>query len=108
MTSAADGPASAAIDLAEYLVKAGVPFRQAHGIVGGLVAQSLEGPRSFVELVRDHPQLGEEAAELLAPGVAVQNRTTPGGAGPVPVAAQLEALRRSLDDERARCEALPR
>jgi argininosuccinate lyase len=108
MTSAADGPAGAAIDLAEFLVTAGVPFRQAHAIVGGLVAESISGPASFVDLVRAHPQLGEEAVVLLAPGVAVRNRTTPGGAGPAVVAAQLVELRDTLEEERMRLSELPR
>ena len=42
MQTAADGPAAAAIDLAELLVEQGMPFRQAHGLVGGLVRESLD------------------------------------------------------------------
>src|SRR5437763_10704456 len=36
MAEAADSPAAAAVDLAEYLVEKGVPFREAHGVVAGL------------------------------------------------------------------------
>jgi argininosuccinate lyase len=43
MARAADSPAAAAVDLAEYLVSAGMPFRQAHGVVGGLVRRWLDG-----------------------------------------------------------------
>ena len=42
MQAAADGPAVAAVDLAEWLVERGMPFRQAHAVVGGLVRDSLD------------------------------------------------------------------
>ena len=90
MQAAADGPASAAIDLAELLVVNGMPFRQAHSLVGGLVRDSLERHVPLAELVQAHPDLGEAGARLLEPGVPVTRRTTPGGAGPGPVADQME------------------
>jgi argininosuccinate lyase len=108
MELAADGPTVAAVDLAELLVKRGVPFRTAHAIVGGLVAESLSSASSFETLVRAHPELGDEGAALLASGVAVTNRLTPGGAGPQQVAEQLARLRRSLDDEARKIAQLPK
>jgi argininosuccinate lyase len=102
MAAAADSPSAAAVDLAEWLVERGMPFRQAHGVVGGLVRQSLEGEGSLVSLVTAHPALGADAAELLAPGVPVTRRTTPGGAGPGPVALQLEQFARRIAEERTR------
>ena len=93
MQAAADGPAASAIDLAELLVEQGMPFRQAHGLIGGLVRESLERHVPLVELVAAHPDLGEAAVELLEPGVAVTRRRTPGGAGPGPVARAGGALR---------------
>ena len=47
-------------------------------------------------------RLGPEAAALLAPGVSVSRRTTPGGAGPEPVAAQIERFRSLLAADQAR------
>jgi len=61
----------------------------------------------LVELVAAHPDLGPEAAGLLAPGVAVARRTTAGGAGPGPVAAQLVELTAHLRADRARHAGLP-
>ena len=87
---------SAATDLAEHLVEQGIPFREAHAVVGALVRQSLERGLSLAELVRLEPLLGEDALGLLEPGRAVQRRTTPGGAGPEPVRAQLVAARALL------------
>ncbi len=102
MQAAADVPTAAAVDLAEYLVVRGVPFRQAHETVGALVRRSLAGEGDLVDLVSAHPDLGPEGAALLAPGVAVTRRTTPGGAGPAPVAVQMERFRSRLDADRAR------
>jgi len=96
MQAAADTPAAAAVDLAEMLVSNGMPFRDAHTVVGGLVRDSLARHVPLAELVEAHPALGASGVELLAPGVAVQRRTTPGGAGPVPVAVQLGRFRTHL------------
>ena len=51
----------------------------------------------LVELVQASPHLGSDAVGLLEPGVAVTRRTSPGGAGPKPVAAQLERFRHRLE-----------
>ncbi len=102
MAAAADGPAAAAVDLAEMLVEQGMPFRQAHALIGGLVRESLERHVPLVELVEAHPDLGEAATELLEPGVAVTRRRTPGGAGPGPVGEQRERFARRLEVDRTR------
>jgi argininosuccinate lyase len=101
MQAAADTPFVAAVDLAEWLVQRGTPFREAHRVVGTLVRDALERHVPLAELVEAHPDLGAEAVELLAPGVAVTRRTTPGGAGPGPVAAQLQRFARRLEDQQA-------
>jgi hypothetical protein len=51
-------------------------------------------------VVAADPQF-EGAAELLDPGSAVRRRTTPGGGGPEPMRAQLEAAQAQLDQQRA-------
>ncbi len=102
MQAAADSETSAATDLAEWLVEAGTPFRDAHAIVGTLVRRCLAGEGSLARLVAAHPALGERAAALVAPGVGVRRRTTRGGAGPTPVAAQLERFQIRLAIDRAR------
>ena len=105
MQSAADSPTSSATDLAEWLVAAGTPFRQAHAIVGAVVRASLEDSAlPLAELVASHPSLGPEAASLVAPGVSVRRRTTPGGAGPIPVAAQLVNFKIRLAADQARVQ----
>jgi len=102
MQAAADSPYAAATDLAELLVERGVPFRDAHALVGALVRDSLERHVPLAELVAAHPSLGADGAALLEPGRAVTRRTTPGGAGPDAVAVQLERFARRLDADASR------
>jgi argininosuccinate lyase len=106
MQAAADQPFVAATDLAEYLVTKGMPFRDAHAIVGELVRSAIDRRLDFAELVENHPALGPAAVKLLAPGVAVARRTTPGGGGPAPVAIQLVRLGNQLDADRKRLPLL--
>jgi argininosuccinate lyase len=102
MAEAADDPTAAATDLAEWLVARGTPFREAHAIVGALVRHSVDTGRPLAELVEDDDRLGTEAAGLVAPGVAVRRRTSPGGGGPEPVAVQIERFGEVLRDARER------
>ncbi len=105
MAEAADSPYAAATDLAEYLVAGGTPFRDAHAIVGALVRAALAGEGSLADLVASDERLGPDAAALLAPGVPVTRRTTPGGAGPEPVAVQKARFADRLDAQRSRIGA---
>jgi argininosuccinate lyase len=102
MQAAADQPAAGATDLAEHLVGQGMPFREAHAVVGGLVRRSIDEEEELADLVRAEPRLGEEGAALLEPGVSVRRRTTPGGAGPEPMIRQREAFRARVAEDRAR------
>ena len=102
MEEAANGASVAAVDLAEWLVQQGMPFRQAHAVVGGLVGESLERHVPLAQLVGAHPELGPEAVALLEPGVAVTRRTTPGGAGPAAVATQMERFDARIGTDRSR------
>ena len=97
MKAAADLEYLVAVDLAEYLVVSGVPFRKAHGIVGGLVRDSVERRVPLYELVTAHPLLGNDAASLLAPSGAIKRRITPGGSGSSAVVAQLEDYKDQIE-----------
>jgi argininosuccinate lyase len=74
-----------ATDLADLLVQRGVPFREAHHVVGGLVRAAEERGVDLGELpaevvVRAHPALGgEEVQAALSPAAAVERRNLPGG-----------------------------
>ena len=104
MAEAATTPYVAAIDLAEYLVAGGMPFREAHQVVGALVRSALAGDGSLADLVTAHGRLGPEAAALLEPGVAVTRRTTPGGTGAEAVAVQRSRFGDQLAAQRDRLD----
>jgi argininosuccinate lyase len=99
MQRAADAEVTAATDLAEYLVRQGTPFREAHAIVGQLVRRHLAGEGGLRELAAE--TIDAAAAELVGPGVGVRQRTSPGGAGPAALGAQLDRYRAMLAAERA-------
>jgi argininosuccinate lyase len=106
MEAAADSPYAAATDLAELLVMDGVPFREAHSLIGDLVRRAVAGDAPLAELVTGHPRLGAEAAALLAPGAAVRRRTSPGGGGPAAVLVQRDRFAARLATDQARIAAL--
>ena len=108
MQAAADGEASSATDLAEWLVQRGTPFRDAHALVGNLVRRHLAGEGTLRSLAEADPALGPDAAALVAPGVAVQRRTTAGGAGPSAVATQMARFKSKLVELRAAVAAYVR
>jgi len=84
MRAAASDPALLATDLAEHLVGAGVPFREAHEIVGGVVARADEQgvPLSSLssETLREfHPALDLDPASFFSPERSLEARTLIGG-----------------------------
>ena len=102
MAAAADDPMLGATDLAELLVAKGMPFREAHAVVGSLVRQSVEADTPLADLVRADERLGAEGAAILEPGVAVTRRATAGGGGPEAVAVQLLRFGERLAADRSR------
>jgi argininosuccinate lyase len=90
-----------ATEVADWLVRRGVAFRDAHEITGQLVG--LCGQRGCeladltdADLAAVSPLLTPEVREVLSVRSALAARTTPGSTGPGPVAAQLEAVREAL------------
>ncbi|MDX2344981.1 MAG: argininosuccinate lyase [Acidimicrobiia bacterium] len=87
-----------ALDLAEILVNRGVPFRQAHEVVGGLVAGLVAEGRTLsdttaAELEAAHSQLSADDLASLTPAASVADRVTAGGGSMESVQTQLAALR---------------
>jgi argininosuccinate lyase len=90
-----------ATDLAERLVGAGMPFRDAHHLTGRIVAELEAGGRTFADVQPAEwagwsDLLGPDVAELLTPEASIRRRTTPGGTSPASVAGQLGTLRHRL------------
>lgn len=102
MAIAADDQTALATDLAEVLVESGMPFREAHGVVGALVRESLSGPSTLSELAAASPAFDASITELFEPGAAVARRQSPGGAGLIPVAKQLSDLEAQIKNDQSR------
>ena len=90
-----------ATDCADYLVRRGIPFRDAHRIIGELVAYGLEQQKSLDELTlaelrRFSPAFGEDVYEAIAPETCVSARNIPGGPAPQQVLAAIEAGKQLL------------
>jgi argininosuccinate lyase len=102
MRHAADSQLLAATDLAEWLVRNGMPFRQAHGVVGALVQRAISGKESLRDLVANDSQFGEEAALLIGDGVGVRQRTSPGASGPSAASKQIERYEAHIASLRSR------
>jgi argininosuccinate lyase len=93
------GNLTLATDLANYLVNKGVPFREAHHIVGSLVGYVLQkGKRmeelSLEELKQFFEHFEEDALELLKPSVVADRRKTYGGTAKEQIFLQLENAKR--------------
>jgi len=100
--SEAAGGFALATDLADFLAARGVPFREAHHAVGGLVRRCEELGVSLEEvppeeLAAVHPALKNLPRGLLTPGGSVENKQSPGSTAPGSVELQLEASRAFLD-----------
>ena len=85
----------AATDVADLLVSKGMPFREAHGVVGGLVRESLERGQALSELtpedLRRHSELLDDAYyEVLAPKRWLESKSSSGGTASARIAEQLE------------------
>jgi len=106
MQLAAEDQLMAATDLAEWMVRKGIPFRQAHAHVGELVQKSLQSGTPLHDLALESDLFGKFAAELIAPGVGVAMRTSPGGAGPVPGEIQRQQLELAIEVARGEWEDL--
>jgi argininosuccinate lyase len=101
MAAAAADPNLLATDIADYLVLKGVPFRQAHEIVGQLVALCLDRRAGFAELSLDDyrtasPVFDEEVYALFDVRRSLASRTTTGSPSFANVAARLQVWRESL------------
>ena len=102
LAAAASDEMLAATDVADMLVRRGVAFRDAHGIVGGLVAEAVAGGRrlsdfSLEELAAHSPELDAELFEVITPERCLEGKVSEGGTSLERVREQLQAARRHLE-----------
>jgi argininosuccinate lyase len=87
-----------ATDVADYLVAKGLPFRDAHEVVGALVRRLIDEGRSFDDLTvaewRAHsPLFDDDVRSAVTPLASVLKKRTPQSTGPGAVAAALSETR---------------
>jgi argininosuccinate lyase len=90
-----------ATDLADYLVRKGATFREAHAAVGALVRESERrgvemGALPFESFTAAHALFAGDVYESLSAAFSVTQREAEGGTGPAAVRAQLDAARIAL------------
>lgn len=96
--AAAADPLLLATDLADYLVKKGIPFRQAHELVGKAVALSVESdtPLDQLDLTQVSEHYGTDAGDVFNLQEALASRTNPGAPSVENVLSELERWQKSL------------
>jgi argininosuccinate lyase len=96
----------AATDVADLLVRLGMPFREAHGVVAGLVRTALDSGRPLSELTPEelaaHSQLLADHAgdlhQVLGQGSWLESKISEGGTSLTRVREQIALARTVLDE----------
>lgn len=103
MTKAAKLGFSTATDLADYLVRKGMPFREAHHVVGSAVAFALDkradiSELTLAELKSFSEKIDDDIYSYITPEASVSSRKAKGGTAGESVKAQIESARKFLDE----------
>ena len=97
---------SNATDLADYLVRKGLPFRKAHGVVGKVVAKAIAEHKLLGQLTLEEykelsPLFEPDLLECLKPENCVAARTSYGGPAPQNNAEQVKLGKEALKEQQA-------
>lgn len=103
MAEATEGDFSTATDLADYLATGGMPFRQAHEVVGRIVRSCLDMSCALEDLTPERlrkiaPEVPADALKVLKAKDSVNRRESLGAPGPNAMNVQLDHAQRLLDD----------
>jgi argininosuccinate lyase len=106
LSAAATDEMIAAVDVADMLVRRGVPFRQSHGIVAGLVREAVDRGQplsalSREDLARHSEALDEEFYDVLSQRSWLESKVSEGGTALDRVREQLAHARAELDGQPA-------
>ncbi len=101
MEDSAKGGFTNATDAADYLVRKGVPFRDAHGIVGQLVLKGLEEHKALDDMTLEEfkavcPAFEEDVYDAISMKTCVERRNTAGAPGPEAMKQEIEECRKLL------------
>lgn len=102
MAEASSDQMLAAVDIADLLVRKGVPFREAHGIVGSLVRHAIAENKQLSELTDEElagfsDQLGDDYRELLKDGGWLESKVSQGGTSSNSLTEQFAVAQAALD-----------
>jgi argininosuccinate lyase len=106
MAASAGRGHAAATDLADWLVRQGAPFREAHHATGSIVAEADRRGTTLADLPLEamtaiDPRITDEVYAVLDPARSVSSRSSFGGTAPANVTAQANAWIKRLDLEAA-------
>ncbi len=98
---------STATDLADYLVKKGMPFRKSHEVVGNIVLHCEETGADFFsltgkDLARFSDLFGEDASGIVQPESSTERKLSPGSTARKEVLAQIGLIRKDLESGKRR------
>ena len=101
LAAAAGGEMLVATDLADALVKEGVPFREAHGMVAGMVKTAVDSGKPLSELTDSELDGVSEGARqavrrALESGQTIESKVSLGGTASGPLAHQIDRAREAL------------
>jgi argininosuccinate lyase len=104
LRAGATNPALLATEAADYLVARGVPFREAHEIVGRVVREAERGSTSIIELPLDalkkhSPAFGADYFKEVTLAASLARKSVPGGTS-------ISSVRSALDQLHTRVGAL--
>src|SRR6185436_350026 len=103
LEAASEDEMLAATEIADLLVRRGVPFREAHGIVGGLVRHALEQDKALSELDAEElkgfsEQLDDEYYDVLRSSSWLESKNVEGGTASKRLDEQISAAQRALQN----------
>ena len=90
-----------ATDLADYLVKKGIPFREAHEVVGKAVQYAIERGKSLdalsqAEFQAIHPEFSPDVYGIFDPANSLSRRNSSGGTAPKAVEEQIQSAKETI------------
>jgi len=104
MEKSTKGDFSTATELADYLVKKGLTFREAHKLVGGMVIYCLENKKNLEDLTLSelksfHKNFNEKALEILKPQSAINAKDSMGGTSLKRVKESIQKAKQILEEK---------
>jgi len=97
----ASNPALLATEAADYLVRKGIPFRQAHDVVGKILREAEKQGKNWIELPltelqKISPEIGPDFAKSLTVEASLAAKRVPGGTSPDSVRAAIADLEKRM------------